>query len=110
VAAGIFDLARVRGIYLTLLGRQWVDRDGRTHEIRSNDLLAVSSYNMQVNLLRSVLPDGARVGTVDMVQGQEAAFVLISMTTSSADDMLRNIEFLFKQEPPERGDLAGKAG
>jgi superfamily I DNA and/or RNA helicase len=43
------------------------------------------------------LPDGARVGTVDKFQGQEAAVVLISMATSSADDMPRNTEFLFSR-------------
>jgi len=39
----------------------------------------------------------ARVGTVDKLQGQEAAVVLISMTTSSGDDMPRNIEFLYSR-------------
>jgi hypothetical protein len=43
------------------------------------------------------LPDGARVGTVDKFQGQEAAVVLISMATSSAQDMPRNLEFLFSR-------------
>jgi superfamily I DNA and/or RNA helicase len=52
---------------------------------------------MQVNLLRSRLPAGARVGTVDKFQGQEAAVVLISMTTSSGDDLPRQIEFLFSR-------------
>lgn len=47
-----------------------------------NDILVVAPYNMQVNLLRSVLPEGARVGTVDKFQGQEAEVVIVSMTTS----------------------------
>jgi hypothetical protein len=49
------------------------------------------------NHLCEVLPGGARVGTVDKLQGQEAAVDLISMTTSSGDDMPRNIEFLYSQ-------------
>ena len=53
----------------------------------------VSPYNMQVNLLQFVLPSGARVGTVDKFQGQEAAVVLISMATSSGEDLPRQIEF-----------------
>jgi uncharacterized protein len=43
------------------------------------------------------LPTGARVGTVDKFQGQEAAAVLISMTTSSGEDLPRNIEFLYSR-------------
>jgi hypothetical protein len=52
---------------------------------------------MQVNLLRSRLPEGAQVGTVDRFQGQEAAVVVISMATSSGDDLRRQIEFLYSR-------------
>jgi superfamily I DNA and/or RNA helicase len=34
---------------------------------------------------------------VDKIQGQQAAVVLISMTTSSGDDIPRNIEFLYSR-------------
>ena len=37
------------------------------------------------------------MGTVDKFQGQEAAVVFISMTTSSGDDLPRNIEFLYSR-------------
>ena len=50
---------------------------------------------MQVNYLRSILPDGARVGTVDKFQGQEAPVVLVSMATSGGDYLPRDIAFLF---------------
>jgi uncharacterized protein len=52
---------------------------------------------MQVELLRRALPDGARVGTVDKFQGQEAPVVLVSFATSSGDDLPRNIEFLYSR-------------
>ena len=61
------------------------------------DILVVSPYNVQVNHLKSILPAGARVGTVDKFQGQEAPVVLISMATSSADDMPRSMEFLYSR-------------
>src|SRR5207247_9485177 len=61
------------------------------------NILVVSPYNMQVNHLKSILPSGARVGTVDKFQGQEAEVVLISMATSSGEDLPRNIEFLFSK-------------
>lgn len=32
----------------------------------AENILVIAPYNMQVNLLRKVLPDGAPVGTVDM--------------------------------------------
>ena len=37
----------------------------------------------------------ARVGTVDKFQGQEAAVVIYSMTTSSAEEAPRGMEFLY---------------
>src|SRR5260370_42608550 len=52
---------------------------------------------MQVSLLGWRLPEGARGGTVDKFQGQEAAVVLISMATSSGDDLPRQIEFLYSR-------------
>ena len=38
---------------------------------------------------------GARVGTVDKFQGQEAPVVLYSMTSTSADDAPRGVSFLY---------------
>lgn len=91
------EAARIRGIYLSLMGQQWIDKKEVARRISTADVLVVTPYNMQVALLKSVLPAGARVGTVDKFQGQEAAVVLISMATSSGDDMPRNIEFLFSR-------------
>jgi superfamily I DNA and/or RNA helicase len=88
---------RVRQLYQSLLGQRWTDRDGQVHLIGVADILVVSPYNMQVNLLRTCLPEGAQVGTVDRFQGQEAAIVLISMATSSGDDLPRQIEFLYSR-------------
>jgi superfamily I DNA and/or RNA helicase len=38
---------------------------------------------------------GARIGTVDKFQGQEAPVVLYSMTTSTPEDAPRGMEFLY---------------
>jgi uncharacterized protein len=91
------EAARIRDMYQSLLSQNWVDPQGATHRITAADILVVSPYNMQVNLLKSMLPGGARVGTVDKFQGQEAAVVLISMTASSAGDIPRGIEFLYSR-------------
>ncbi len=59
------EAERIRRLYLSLLAQRWTDGDGRTRPIGVDHILVVSPYNMQVNLLRSRLPEGARVGTVD---------------------------------------------
>jgi predicted RecB family nuclease len=91
------EAERVRKLYQSLLGQRWTDRDGRVRPIGVKEILVVSPYNMQVNLLRSRLPEGAQVGAVDKFQGQEAAVVLVSMATSSGDDLVRQIEFLYSR-------------
>ncbi len=89
------EAERLNGVYRDLLGQRWVNQDGKTKSITMDDILVVSPYNMQVNLLKQVLPNGARVGTVDKFQGQEGAVVLISMAASSGEHIPRGIEFLF---------------
>jgi predicted RecB family nuclease len=86
-----------RAILMSLLDQRVIDRNGRERAMTLGDVLVVAPYNMQVNLLRSCLPDGARVGTVDKFQGQEAEAVIVSMTTSGADDMPRDASFLLSR-------------
>lgn len=78
-----------------LLGKTWVDRFGMKHEVMLDDVLVVTPYNAQVAKLTAALPEGARIGTVDKFQGQEAPVVIYSMATSSADDVPRSMEFLY---------------
>jgi len=78
-----------------LLRGTWTDARGRRRPVRLADVLVVAPYNAHVGRLRARLPSGARVGTVDRFQGQEAAVVLYSMATSTADEAPRGIEFLF---------------
>jgi uncharacterized protein len=84
-------------IYQSLLGQRYVDREGTKHPITMDNVLVVAPYNMQVNLLKQRLPQGARVGTVDKFQGQEAEVVILSMATSSGDYLPRHIEFLYSK-------------
>jgi predicted RecB family nuclease len=85
------------GILMSLLGQRVIGRDGQGRTLTLNDVLVVAPYNMQVNLLRTVLPNGTRVGTVDKFQGQEAEVVIVSMTTSGADNMPRDATFLLSR-------------
>ncbi|ARM16071.1 hypothetical protein Bra5_PD00527 (plasmid) [Rhizobium phaseoli Brasil 5] len=48
-----------------------------------------------MNALRAALPAAVRAGTVDRFQGQEAPICLVSMTTSSGEELPRDISFLF---------------
>jgi uncharacterized protein len=91
------EAARIAQLHASLLRQQWTNKDGVTQGIAPQDVLVVAPYNMQVNLLKSALPAGARVGTVDKFQGQEAAVVLVSMTSSSAEDVSRGLEFLYSR-------------
>jgi predicted RecB family nuclease len=87
----------VAGIYQSALQQSFIDRSGTTHRMGIENILVVAPYNMQVNRLKEVLPEGARVGTVDKFQGQEAELVIISMATSSEDTMPRQMDFLFSR-------------
>ncbi len=64
---------------------------------RPEDVLVVTPFNAQVRCLSAALPAGMRVGTVDKFQGQEAPLVFFSMATSSGDDLVRSIGFLFSR-------------
>jgi uncharacterized protein len=67
------------------------------HPVKTENILVVAPYNLQVHLLKSVLPARARVGTIDKFQGQEVEVVLVSMATSSAEDLPRDIGFLYSK-------------
>ena len=86
----------INEIYHQLLNQE-IDDSGMIRQITEKDILVVTPYNVQVNYLRSILPKNARVGTVDNFQGQEAPIVIISMVTSSAEYLPRNIEFLYSK-------------
>lgn len=80
-----------------LLGRQWTNAEGEEAELGLDDLLIVAPYNAQVNEIRAALPPGARVGTVDKFQGREGAVAIVSLAASSAEDILRGLEFLLSR-------------
>jgi uncharacterized protein len=60
-------------------------------------VLVVAPYNAQIARLAAALPAGARVGTVDKFQGQQAPVVIYSMAASSAEDAPRGMEFLYSR-------------
>ena len=91
------EVQAIATLFDSLLKQSYTDDTGALHPMTANNILVVSPYNMQVNKLKAALPADARIGTVDKFQGQEAEIVIISMATSSGEDLPRNIEFLFSK-------------
>ena len=91
------EAARVAALMRELLdgGAAWVNPAGARRPLTLSDILVVAPYNAQVATLRSALPDGARAGTVDKFQGQEAPIVIYSMATSTPEEAPRGMEFLY---------------
>jgi len=77
-------------------GVDWTDRHGRTKPVTLDEILIVAPYNAQVLEIAERI-HGARVGTVDKFQGQEAPIVIYSMATSSPEDAPHGMEFLFSR-------------
>ena len=73
----------------------WIDQAGVERAITLDDVLIVAPYNAHVAAILERLPEGARVGTVDRFQGQEAPIVIYSMGTSSPELAPRGMEFLY---------------
>ena len=90
------ELERVVELYRALVSGSlaWTDRGGRSARLTEQDILIVAPYNLHVGAISERLP-GARVGTVDKFQGQEAPVVIYSMATSSPEDAPHGMEFLF---------------
>ena len=72
----------------------WLDREAREKPITLEDIVIITPYNAQVFAIQQHLP-GARVGTVDKFQGQEAPIAIYSLATSSHADAPRGMEFLY---------------
>ncbi|HYK96238.1 MAG TPA: TM0106 family RecB-like putative nuclease [Candidatus Dormibacteraeota bacterium] len=77
----------------------WTDRWGAEHPIGLEDVVIVAPYNAHVERIAKSMADrgysGARVGTVDKFQGQEAPISIYAMASSTPEDAPRGMEFLY---------------
>lgn len=80
----------------------WTNQRGEVQSLKLEHVVIVAPYNAQVAAIEQALP-GARVGTVDKFQGQEAPIVIYSVASSSAEDAPRGMEFLYS---PNRLNVA----
>ena len=88
------EVAAIQKILKSLLGRSFTNRDGKSRPLGLDDILFVAPYNMQVRRLEKVLPQGARVGSVDRFQGQEAPVVIVSLCSSAGEFGTRGLGFI----------------
>lgn len=84
------------------LGRAWTGTPGGTpRPLTQHDLIVVTPYNAQVELVREHLVAGGfgdvEVGTVDRFQGREAVLAIVSLAASSAADVPRGLDFLLSR-------------
>jgi predicted RecB family nuclease len=90
------EVERISDLVKSLLTPEvtWVNHEGSCRRLALDDVLIITPYNAQVSDIAGRIP-GARVGTVDKFQGQEAPVVIYSLTTSSAEEAPRGMEFLY---------------
>lgn len=99
--ASIEERSAIIDLTKKLLGREKTDKTGKVvGTITMDDILFVAPYNLQVSLLSQELKNefsvDAKVGSVDKFQGQEEYIVILSMCTSSEEDIgSRGVDFLF---------------
>lgn len=89
----------VAGLVAELHTKQWRNADRDIAVIGLAGILVVTPFNAQVHEIETALESrgiaGARVGTVDKFQGQQAPVVIYSMASSTAEDAPRGMEFLY---------------
>ncbi|WP_328453637.1 TM0106 family RecB-like putative nuclease [Amycolatopsis sp. NBC_00438] len=94
------EAAAVTAIVTGLHGRLWTDH-GTPRPLGDADIVVVAPYNLQARTVARALEEagfpGVRVGTVDRFQGQEAPVVITTMTSSSAVDLPRGLDFLLSR-------------
>ena len=90
----------IKKLFKKIIGSTFIDETKREkieRKITIEDILVVAPYNVQVNYLKSILPEGSKIGTIDKFQGQEAPISIVSMTSTNSESLPRNIDFFFSR-------------
>lgn len=88
------EATMVNAIFRSLVDKNYTASDGTTRKLALLDFLFISPYNSQVRTLKEVLPEGARVASVDKFQGQEAPVCVLSMCSSYGEYGSRGLSFI----------------
>ncbi len=91
------EVEQVLEVYDRLMSRQYTDKNGVARSLTLSDFLFITPYNAQVRALEKRLPAGARVGSVDKFQGQEAPVCILSLCSSFGEYGSRGIGFILNQ-------------
>jgi len=95
------EAAEVVAVLRSVIGLQWTPKDELTRPLAATDVLVVAAYNAQVKEVRRHLAAAGladvQVGTVDKIQGRQAAVVCVTLAASSAADVPRGMEFLLSR-------------
>jgi uncharacterized protein len=97
--ASFEEATKVVEIVRSLVGRDWINKDGEQRPITVDEIRVVSPFNAHRLLIDELLEktglSGVQVGTVDKFQGQQAAVSIYTMATSRAEDAPRGLGFLY---------------
>jgi uncharacterized protein len=90
----------IKKLCTKLTTMSWKNKELEIRKIVPKDIMIISPFNAQVNLLQEKLPAISKIGTIDKFQGQESPVVIISYASSSPDDISessggRGAKFLF---------------
>jgi predicted RecB family nuclease len=91
------EVERVKAVYNELLGRNYTAADKSARPLVLPDFLFIAPYNAQVRALEAALPKGARVGSVDKFQGQEAPVCILSLCSSYGEYGSRGLAFILNR-------------
>lgn len=86
------EAAAVKEIVQELVGREFVDAEGRTRKLTLKDIMIISPYALQAKQISKELGGDARVGTVHKFQGQEAPVTIVSFAVSKASSYSRSMD------------------
>jgi len=88
------EVERVKAVFQGLFGCLYTSKEGATRPLALEDFLFIAPYNAQVRALQASLPPGARVGSVDKFQGQEAPVCILSLCSSYGEYGARGLAFI----------------
>jgi len=104
------EVDAIERLIADLKGTQVPSEDGKHRKFdgTEKDLIIITPYNAQVELIRSRIK-GVRVGSVDLFQGQEAWVSVLSMCASGEEGLHRGLDFLLSKNRMNVGLSRAKA-
>ncbi len=88
------EVEKIVDIYDELIKGEYISSRKIKRKLTLDDFLFIAPYNAQVTALKEKLPEGARVGTIDKFQGQQAPVCIISLCMSYGEQRERGISFI----------------